>query len=111
MANVNNVINQEIKNSDDLRLWTVKLAESLQTIANDLEMVEGELGGKLRQIPVVEGNARTKSRAVVYQVTKTRLMIWAARKAVVATWKSYQRHFGAELAAKNGTKKKPEFTV
>jgi len=90
----------EINSDEDLKNWSKTVGEDLRKIADDLEILEAILFGKLRKMKMVDGsNPIGPARNVTRHVKTARLMIWAARKSCLGVYKSFLKQFGAEIEA------------
>jgi hypothetical protein len=103
-------VNIDIKTDEDLRKYSIKVADDLRKMCDDFALVEAQLNGRLRAMQSLDGKSSArKARNVVMHIKTTRLYIWAGRKAVLGVYKSFLKQFGPEIAAiKNPTKKPAE---
>jgi hypothetical protein len=98
-ANVNKAVTVEILTDEDLHKWVLTVADGLRKLADDLELVEMQLSGRLRNMKVVEGNANSKTRNVVMHIKMARVTIWSARKSILGVYKAFLKQFGPEIEA------------
>ena len=98
-TNVNKAVTIEIVSDEDLKRWVTTVADGLRKLADDFELVEMQLGGRLRAMKVVEGSANAKARNVVMHIKMARSMIWAARKSTLGVYKAFLKQFGPEIEA------------
>lgn len=105
-TNVNKAIMVEINSDEDLRQWSIAGADGLRKLADDLELVEAQLAGKLRKMKTVDGSSPNgRARNVVMHVKSARLFVWAARKSVLGVYKAWLKQFAAEIDAAKKPKK------
>jgi hypothetical protein len=105
-SNVNKAVMIEISSDEDLKNWVKTVADALRQLADDFEIVEMQLNGKLRKMPTVDGKpANAKARNVVMHVKVARSMVWAARKSVLGVYKAFLKQFSAEIEATKSKKK------
>lgn len=107
-GNANKSVLQQLNNDEDLRKFSITLADDFRKISDDLEIVEALLHGKLKNMKMVDGSKpNARARNVVAHVKSTRLCVWAARKYTLGIYKSFLKNFAAEIdAAKKPQNKK-----